>query len=104
MANKVYCELTEVEKTKNMNDRDYLVDMLSTEKDITKNMCTSLTEASNTKLHDELLNIFTSVEEIQAETYEMAWNYGWYKLEEADKTKKSQTINELETKLEELSN
>lgn len=104
MANKVCCDETEVEKTKNMNDRDYLIDILASEKDITKNMCVALTEASNSTLHDELYDIFNTVEELQADTYEMAWNYGWYKLEEAEETKKSTTKTELETKMEELKN
>lgn len=104
MANKVCCEETEVEKTKNMNDRDYLVDILASEKDVTKNMCVALTEASNSKLHDALYDIFTTVEEIQAETYEMAWNYGWYKLEEAEANKVSQKVKELTQKLDDFSN
>lgn len=104
MANKVCCEETKVAETKEMNERDYLIDILSSEKDITKNMCTALTEASNMKLHAELLEIFDVVEEIQAETYELAWNYGWYALEEAEKTKISQKEKELQKKLNELSN
>lgn len=102
MANKVCCDETPVEQTKNMNDRDYLVDILASEKDITKNMCIALTEASNTTLHDEFYEIFNTVEEIQADTYEMAWNFGWYKLEEAEATKKSSKQKELTTKFEEL--
>jgi len=58
MASKVCCDEVSVEKTKEMNDRDYLVDILSCEKDITKNMCVALTEASNSKLHDEFFEIF----------------------------------------------
>lgn len=104
MANKVCCEETQVDKIKEMNDRDYLVDILCSEKEITKNMCTALTEASNTHLHEELYNIFETVEQIQAETYELAWNNGWYSLEEAEKTKISQKAKELQKKLDELSN
>lgn len=104
MANKVCCEETEVAKTKEMNERDYLIDILSSEKDITKNMCVALTEASNMKLHSEFLEIFDVVEEIQAEAYELAWNNGWYSLEEAEKTKIKEKEKELQKKLDELSN
>lgn len=104
MANKVCCTETEVAKTKEMNERDYLIDILSSEKDITKNMCVALTEASNMKLHSEFLEIFDVVEEIQAETYELAWNNGWYALEEAEKTKIKEKEKELQKKLDELSN
>lgn len=104
MANKVCCEETEVAKTKEMNERDYLIDILISEKDITKNMCVALTEASNMKLHSEFLEIFDVVEEIQAEAYELAWNNGWYSLEEAEKTKIKEKEKELQKKLDELSN
>jgi len=104
MANKVCCEQTKVDATKDMNERDYLVDILSSEKDITKNMCIALTEASNTKLHSELLEIFDEVEQIQAEAYELAWNFGWYSLEEAETNKISQKHKELQKKMDELSN
>lgn len=104
MANKVYCDEVSVEKTKEMNDRDYLVDILSNEKDITKNMCVALTEASNSKLHEEIFEIFDTVAALQEEAYILAWNKGWYTLEEAEKTKISQKEKELQKKLEELSN
>jgi len=106
MANskKVCCEEVTVEKTKEMNDRDYLVDILSSEKDITKNMCVALTEASNSKLHEEFFEIFETVAALQEEAYLLAWNNGWYTLEEAENTKISQKEKELQKKLDELSN
>lgn len=104
MANKVCCEKTEVEQTKEMNDRDYLLDLLCSEKEITKNTCIALTEASNIPLHDEWYEYFTTVEAIQTEAYELAWNNGWYTLEEAEKTKISQKQKELQKKLDELAN
>lgn len=104
MANKVCCEQTKVDATKNMNERDYLVDILSSEKDITKNMCVALTEASNEKLHSEFLEFFNIVEELQREAYDLAWNKGWYSLEEASSSKVSEKETELQKKLDELSN
>lgn len=104
MANKVCCEETSVTKTIELNDRDYLDDILCSEKEITKNMCMALTEASNTKLHQDLYDIFTTVKELQEMAYELAWNNGWYKLEEAEKTKISQAQKELQKKFDELSN
>jgi len=104
VANKVCCEETKVPASISLNDRDYLNDILSAEKDITKNMCIALTEASNTKLHEELYNYFTTVLELQEKAYELAWNNGWYKLEEAEKTKVSQKAKELQKKLDEVLN
>lgn len=104
MAKKVCCKETSVDATKNMNERDYLVDILSSEKDITKNMCVALTEASNEKLHSDFKEIFDTVESLQREAYNLAWNKGWYTLEEAEQTKISEKQTELQTKLDEFSN
>lgn len=104
MANKVCCKETSVDKTKNMNERDYLVDILSSEKDITKNMCVALTEVSNEKLHSDFKEIFDTVESLQREAYNLAWNKGWYTLEEAQTSKISEKQTELQNKLDEFSN
>lgn len=104
MANKVCCKETKVDATKNMNERDYLIDILCSEKDITKNMCVALTEASNQKLNKEFKEIFDTVETLQREAYDLAWNNGWYSLEEAQATKISEKQTELQKKLDELSN
>lgn len=102
MANKVCCEETKVCCSCNMNDRDYLNDILAAEKAITVNTATALTEASNMKLHDEILEYFNTVEQIQREAYELAWNNGWYTLEESEKTKINEKKSSLETKLQEM--
>lgn len=104
MADKVCCREVVVNKTKEMNERDYLVDILSSEKDIVKNMCVALTEASNIRLHEDLLGFFEEVRKLQVEAYELAWNKGWYKLEEALKNKVLQTQKELQKKYDELVN
>lgn len=102
MASKVCCDMVEVEKTKEMNDRDYLVDILSSEKDILKNMCVALTEASNSKLHEEFYKFFDVVQALQEEAYVLAWNNGWYSLEEAEEKKIGTKAKELQKKMEEL--
>jgi len=104
MSNKVCCEEIKVSKTIDMNDRDYLNDILYNEKSILVNTATALTEASNDKLKSEIYKFFETIETIQKETYELAWNNGWYVLEEAEKTKINQKEKELQKKLDELSN
>lgn len=104
MSSKVCCDEIKVKSTLDMNDRDYLNDLLYNEKCIVVNTATALTEASNDKLKDEILKFFETVEQIQRETYELAWNNGWYVLEEAEKTKINQKDKELQKKLDELSN
>ena len=64
---------------------------------------TAITEASNEQLKKELLKFFETIESLQEETYELAWNNGWYVLEESEKTKINQKAKELQKKLDELS-
>ncbi len=104
MSTKIACDKVEVDAIKEMNDRDLVVDLLSSEKAITTNTATALTEASNDSLHNEILDFFDTVKDIQAETYELAWNFGWYTLEEAETTKVKQKEKDLQTKLDELNN
>lgn len=103
MANKVCCEEMKVSSTIDMNDRDYLNDILYNEKSILVNTTTALTEASNDKLKKEIIKFFETVEQLQRDTYELAWNNGWYVLEESEKTKINQKLKELQKKLDELS-
>ena len=104
MANsKICCEEVKVEATLDFNDRDYLNDLLYNEKSLLSNTTTALSEASNEELQENFFEFFSIIDSIQAETYELAWNYGWYILEEAEKTKINQKVKELQKKLDELS-
>ena len=104
MANsKVCCDETKVDATIELNDRDYINDILYNEKSLLNNTATALTEASNEDLQEDIFEIFSTIDSIQAETYELAWNNGWYILEEAEKTKITQKAKELQKKLDELS-
>ena len=104
MSSKVCCDEIKVSSSLDLNDRDYLNDILYNEKTIIVNTTTALTEASNENLKKDILKFFDTIEQLQRETYELAWNNGWYVLEEAEKTKVNQKTKELQKKLEELSN
>lgn len=101
--NKVCCEEVKVEENLDLNDRDYLNDLLYNEKSILNNTITALLEASNESIREEFLDFFNIIDKIQATTYELAWNNGWYTLEQAEKTKINQKAKELQKKLDELS-
>ena len=103
MANKVCCDEVKVSASLEMNDRDYLNDILSSEKDLAKCTTTALTEASNDSIRKEIFEIFKAIDEMQAKAFELAWNNGWYKLEEAEKTKNNEKKKEILKKIEELS-
>ena len=104
MSSKVCCDEVKVTSSIDLNDRDYLNDILYNEKTILVNTTTAITEASNEQLKKELLKFFETIESLQEETYELAWNNGWYVLEESEKTKINQKAKELQKKLDELSN
>lgn len=103
-TNKVKCDETKTEKTKCMTDRDFLNDILASEKDITCNTTQAITEASNRKLEDMFLDFFDITESIQRDAYELAWNNGWYELEEAEAKKITETTKKLNQRMDELSN
>ncbi len=99
---KVACEEKKTDCTSCMTDRDYLNDVLAVEKQITNNTSIAITEASNENLRNKLKKIYDSVEEDQKDTFELAWNKGWYTLESVEDQKIEETINNLKERYEEL--
>ena len=57
MSGKICCEEVTVPQELEMNDRDLLNDILYSQKQITVNTITALTETSNIVLHDEIEKI-----------------------------------------------
>lgn len=102
MANKVACSKQETEKTKYMNDEDYLNDVLASLKALSVNTTWALIEASNTDLYNEIIEFLNMAETMQRDAYYLAWNMGWYSLEEAEKTKIKKKATELAKKMEEI--
>lgn len=100
--NMIQNQETEVSKTSQMNDRDYINDILETEKNMSVNMTIALNEASNEKLYDELFDIFRDIKNSQRSLYECMFKNGWYSLEKAEEQKITQTHNKLEQKYQEL--
>jgi len=81
----------QVPKTPQMNERDFLNDMLTTEKYMTLSYSVFLHEASNQPLYQDILNIFTETQNCQRDLYNVMFKKGWYKLEAADPQKLQQT-------------
>ena len=100
--NMIQNKETEVTKTKEMNDRDYMNAMLETEKNMSVNMTIALNEASNEKLYEGLFDIFKDIKQSQRNLYECMFKNGWYSLEKAEEQKITQTYNKLEQKYQEL--
>lgn len=100
--NKVQNQKTEVPQTIEMNDENYLNNMLETEKNMSVNMTIALNEASNETLYNELYEMFLQIKNAQRDLYELAFRKGWYSVEKAEQTKISEEYNSLSQSLSEL--
>ena len=104
MASKVKCEETKQPKTKCMTDKDFLYDILATEKSIITNTVAGIVEASNRKLENLLLEFFDKTEALQRDIYETYWSNGWYELEEVETKKIKDATKKMNQRMDELSN
>lgn len=102
MNNKVQNQKTMVPANSEMNDRDFINDMLETEKNMSVNFTYALNEASNEELFNEIYTMFESIKESQRALFELAFKKGWYSLEKAEEMKISEEYNTLNTLLNEL--
>lgn len=102
MNNKIENPKVEVPATQQMNDRDYINQVLEIEKNMSVNLAIALNEASNEKLYDKLFKIFNEVKTAQRNLYNMMFKKGWYCLEKAEANKINEKYTEMNTKLQEL--
>ncbi len=103
MNNKVENPKTEVPSSIEMNDRDYINQILEIEKNMSVNFSIALNEASNEKLYDDLFLIFKDVKMAQRDLYNLMFKNGWYSLEKAEQQKIMEKLTDMQTKLGELS-
>lgn len=92
-----------VPETIDMNDANFLYDILATEKCMSVNMVTMLNEISNQILFDKIEMLFREIKQSQHDLFELLFKKGWYTLEEAEQTKIDEKTTELQTKLDEFS-
>jgi spore coat protein CotF len=88
-AQKIQNPETQVPKTPQMNDRDYINDVLATEKYMTSSYSIALNEASHDQLYQDLAMISNETQQCQRDLYNMMFKKGWYGLE-AEQTQKLQ--------------
>ncbi len=100
--NKVQNPQTEVPNTVELNDCDYLNEMLACEKNMSVNLTIALNEASNKELFNEIYTIYEDVKTSQRDLYNMAFKNGWYTLEKAEQQKITEKEQELTQKLNQL--
>ncbi|MBO8156794.1 MAG: spore coat protein [Bacillaceae bacterium] len=75
---------TAVPQTSQMNDRDFMNDMLAMEKYLTDAYSTAMNEVSNQDLYQDLSTIFKETQDTQRNLYNTMFKNGWYKLDVAD--------------------
>ena len=84
---------------KKMTDKEILMDILETEKNMAVNMTYALNEASHEKLYNELFNIFEEISESAKELFALAYDLNYYQLEAEKKTKIEKTAQMLNQEL-----
>lgn len=102
MNNKVTNEETQVEKTIDLNDRDYLYTMLQYEKTLSNNLSTVINEASNTVLYDKYYYMFNDIKSSARDAFNLMFKNGWYPLERETEEKKNTERTTLQEKFNEL--
>ncbi len=99
---KVKNEMVEVPKTKEMNDENYLTDILTSEKNMSNNYSIGLNEMSNEHLYKEILDLFLTSKGFAREAYELMFKNGWYELTKAAETDITTTYDKSSQKVKEL--
>ncbi len=97
MADQIKNPKTEVSKGMSLNEKDYLTSLLTSLKNMEKNYCIAMTEASCEELYQKHLETFLNISAMQREVYELMFLNGWYVLEKAESNKiqdKYQTLNQ----------
>lgn len=74
-----------------MNDRDRINDILSTEKYLSTAYGIGLNEMQNPQLHQAIQQILNDVHTSQFQLFELMFQNGWYKMKVADAQEVAQT-------------
>ena len=77
-----------------MNDRDYLNDILATQKYMTDSLNIAVREASHQSLHQDLLTILMENHQAQRDLFNLMFQKGWYKLEAEEQQKLDQAYQQ----------
>jgi spore coat protein CotF len=77
-------------KTPEMNDRDYINEILATEKYLANGYNTAVNEASNEQLYQIQLKHLTQLHQAQRDLFNLMHQQGWYKIEAAPSNQISQ--------------
>ena len=82
-----------------MNDKEYIMDILESEKNLSVNMTIALNEASCDKLYKSYLKMFENINKKVKEIFDLSYKLGFYKLEKEEVKKIKSTIKTLTQEL-----
>lgn len=74
-----------------MNDRDFINDILAMEKYLSMAYGIGLNEMQNPELHRDVQAVLNDVHEAQFQCFETMFGQGWYKMKAADQAEVGQT-------------
>ncbi|HSH24749.1 MAG TPA: spore coat protein [Massilibacterium sp.] len=93
----------QVPNTPQMNDRDFITDMLTTEKYMTTSYAVAVHEASHSKLYQDILSIYNETQECQRDLYNVMFKKGFYSITPEQPQTITQTKNQFTTYLNQQS-
>ena len=64
-----------------MNNKEFMMDILETEKSMSVNMTYALNEASSKHLYDKYFKMFKEINKATKDVFSLAYSKGFYKLE-----------------------
>lgn len=85
--NKIQNPETQVPKTPEMNERDFMNDLLSMEKHLTGSYALAQNEASHSGLYQTIYSISNETQDMQRKLFNLMFEKGWYSLEKAEQQK-----------------
>ncbi|ASC82276.1 spore coat protein [Bacillus subtilis] len=94
---------TPVPTTSEMNDRDFVNELLTTEKYMTTAYCTALHEFSHESLYQDIQSIFDESQKAQRKLYDLMFQYGWYSVEAEDAQKLQQSYQKFQQTIQQQS-
>jgi len=100
--NKVQNEKIEVPKGLELNDENYLNDILSSLKCLVSNYAFVLNEASNMNYYNVIKQIFDETSLLQRDFFDALFQRGWYCLERAEQQKIDEALNKLQPQINEM--
>ena len=99
MNNKIQNPKIELDSSIEMNDENYLNDILETEKNMSVNFTYALNEASNKNIYDLYFKMFKSINKTTKDIYEECVNKGYYQKNSITEKKITDAYNQLSQEL-----